>query len=649
MKLAAILLLPGVAHALPTFRDAIPNGRSVPHPTIDNAIWAGVGHLAVGGGGPRNPFGLAFAAQGYSWTTVLCEADSDGDGRSNGVELGDPDCMWSAGQQQAPSRPAQSHPGIVDEPSSTLPTDTCKDYDPPDDTQELEIGFSVPNQLDGIRTQYVCEQMQVQTPAPGIEWFHQIKSQPLVDTDVLHHMWIYLCDGASSDGNRVGEGAYACNGIEGNCQIVAGWALGGSDFCEPSHVGALLPFSNDGSAVFKVEAHYDNSKEEVTTDQSGMRLHLTSQLRTFDSGQVIVGMDYYDRQFTLPPGQTNAQLTNICPTKATQRLNHAVWVYTWNPHMHLYGTKLVTEHYRCGRKIGEIGNIDGFEFDNQQTYVLETPIKILPGDALVTTCTFDTMDATQSITGGEETTNEMCDNYLTYYPSAYTVSEPSLFTACSSFDQGINPAFVDYDDTTPFASLDLSGSIFVENYESDPTQNLAPCCSTETCEQEYLSRANQACAIDLDCVNNLVCESGVCVAASITPTPAPTPAPVGFGCFPGTSSVEILNQSKRELKDVQLGDMVHVGNGRYEPLYSFGHYDPHNHREYLEITTDKTSLQVSKSHMLFTVKNGATSAKLVQVGDELIDGHDNKLTVNAIKSVQALGMFAPLLHLARLW
>ena len=32
-----------------------------------------------------------------TWTVSLCNADSDGDGVANGVELGDPDCVWTQG------------------------------------------------------------------------------------------------------------------------------------------------------------------------------------------------------------------------------------------------------------------------------------------------------------------------------------------------------------------------------------------------------------------------------------------------------------------------------------------------------------------------------------------------------------------------
>lgn len=45
-----------------------------------------------------------------TWTEALCRADSDGDGKTNGEELGDPDCTWTTGQQPRVS-PAPSHPG----------------------------------------------------------------------------------------------------------------------------------------------------------------------------------------------------------------------------------------------------------------------------------------------------------------------------------------------------------------------------------------------------------------------------------------------------------------------------------------------------------------------------------------------------------
>jgi len=64
----ALLLLPIIVcfvEAYPTFQPLIPNGVNVPNPCEPNTTWPGVGHKLVGGTGDRNPFGLAFANNGF--------------------------------------------------------------------------------------------------------------------------------------------------------------------------------------------------------------------------------------------------------------------------------------------------------------------------------------------------------------------------------------------------------------------------------------------------------------------------------------------------------------------------------------------------------------------------------------------------------
>ena len=45
-----------------------------------------------------------------TWTRELCMMDSDGDGRTNGEELGDPRCVWTP-RGGAPTNTASGHPG----------------------------------------------------------------------------------------------------------------------------------------------------------------------------------------------------------------------------------------------------------------------------------------------------------------------------------------------------------------------------------------------------------------------------------------------------------------------------------------------------------------------------------------------------------
>jgi hypothetical protein len=85
----------------------------------------------TGGGTPRNPFGLAVEelvtpnGEEVFWGAELAALDSDGDGFTNGEELGDPDGTWQEGDA-APGTPDEithpgdpdSHPPIVEEPTA---------------------------------------------------------------------------------------------------------------------------------------------------------------------------------------------------------------------------------------------------------------------------------------------------------------------------------------------------------------------------------------------------------------------------------------------------------------------------------------------------------------------------------------------------
>jgi hypothetical protein len=51
--------------------------------------------------GHTGDFGWDFKNQGFAWTTTLCLDDTDGDGQSNGLELGDPCCIWTEGATPA--------------------------------------------------------------------------------------------------------------------------------------------------------------------------------------------------------------------------------------------------------------------------------------------------------------------------------------------------------------------------------------------------------------------------------------------------------------------------------------------------------------------------------------------------------------------
>jgi hypothetical protein len=81
-------------------------------------------HVSPQGGGPRNDFGseveLLVTPNGREefWGPELAAKDSDGDGLTNGEELGDPEGIWVSGETPAGSSALASLPGLA---SSTPP------------------------------------------------------------------------------------------------------------------------------------------------------------------------------------------------------------------------------------------------------------------------------------------------------------------------------------------------------------------------------------------------------------------------------------------------------------------------------------------------------------------------------------------------
>ncbi len=86
-SLALLLAVPD-ASALSSYQSRVPNG------TVSSCDTC---HDPVAGPPVLNQFGGAFLTAGLAWTPALAALDSDGDGFTNGQELGDPAGAWTPG------------------------------------------------------------------------------------------------------------------------------------------------------------------------------------------------------------------------------------------------------------------------------------------------------------------------------------------------------------------------------------------------------------------------------------------------------------------------------------------------------------------------------------------------------------------------
>lgn len=88
MLLLLSLFLIGSTYAYQQDLAKLPNG---------NTYGITLGHPG-GATKKATPFASSFYSAGQKWSKAFCQADSDGDGQSNGLEMGDPCCLWVVGK-----------------------------------------------------------------------------------------------------------------------------------------------------------------------------------------------------------------------------------------------------------------------------------------------------------------------------------------------------------------------------------------------------------------------------------------------------------------------------------------------------------------------------------------------------------------------
>ncbi|EDO42991.1 predicted protein, partial [Nematostella vectensis] len=197
-------------------------------------------------------------------------------------------------------------------------------------------------------------------------------------------------------------------------EITAAWGVGGGAFVYPDHVGYPIGMQDSGS-ILVMEVHYDNP-EKLTGrfDSSGVRFYYTDKLRLYDSGTWSVG-DSVNTWMMVPPKQEEWISEGHCPHQCTKQLlenttlpEKGINVFASFLHTHLAGKATVM---LCVFHVRFLPTLLPQEI---QALPLERHIR--PGDDVIHYCKYNTMDRQKTVFGGFGTKDEMCINFMLYYP-----------------------------------------------------------------------------------------------------------------------------------------------------------------------------------------------------------------------------------------
>ncbi|XP_055988646.1 dopamine beta-hydroxylase [Sorex fumeus] len=289
----------------------------------------------------------------------------------------------------------------------------------PPDTHSLDV--RAPNVLiPAQETTYWCYITELPAAFPR---HHIVMYEPIVtegNEALVHHMEVFQCApqfesvpsfNGPCDSKMKPESLNYCR------HVLAAWALGAKAFYYPQEAG--VAFGGKGASRFlRLEVHYHNPlKITGRLDTSGIRLHYTATLRPFDAGIMELGL-VYTPVMAIPPREHAFVLTGHCPDTCTQvALPPAgIRIFASQLHTHLSGRKVETMLLRDGRELELVNRDPHYSPHFQEIRMLKELVTVRPGDVLVTSCTYNTEDREEVTVGGFGILQEMCVNYVHYYP-----------------------------------------------------------------------------------------------------------------------------------------------------------------------------------------------------------------------------------------
>ncbi|XP_020493768.2 dopamine beta-hydroxylase [Labrus bergylta] len=237
---------------------------------------------------------------------------------------------------------------------------------------------------------------------------------------IVHHMEVFEC---SPDMRDVPQYSGSCDdkmkpGKLNFCRhVLAAWAMGAEAFYYPPDAG--MPMGGQGSSRFlRLEVHYHNPLViSGRRDSSGIRLYYTTSLRRYDAGIMELGL-VYTPIMAIPPKQHAFYLNGYCTSKCTKTAlpPGGIYVFASQLHTHLAGRGVRTVLVRGGKELEVVQEDQHFSTHYQTIRVLRKMVNVLPGDVLITKCTYNTEDRSKPTVGGFGIMEEMCVNYIHYYP-----------------------------------------------------------------------------------------------------------------------------------------------------------------------------------------------------------------------------------------
>lgn len=568
----------------------------------------------------------------------------------------------------------------------------------------LATGYEIPADVD---TTYACTTEQV----PIEEGRMIVAVEPLINDDMMergmvHHFTVYLCEG--EEYYNVTKNTVTCGGNDGDddednvfgplgnnmarcTNFVYGYAKGSGRLVYPDDVGVSVTAKRP---YLVMETHFDNAQRlPGIKDSSGVRVYYTDTARKHRAGSILVGdslVSLYGKQVV---HEHHYQFS--CPSACTSRLEQPINLFTSFLHMHTTGREIYTNVFRGGELVHRLNSVNFWSDSFQQTRVLQPPVVLTPGDTLQLSCIYDTRKRPNTTFGGG-TLNEMCMDFIMYWPLQTDEETGHEFNLCTFFEFGgdINQNgtvcaengrltdFFNSPETFPMApNPELNDTAGAPTLFGQ-VQNVDTCDAHDseveaTLEPDNIIDSNDMAPSNIPLVpttpapattstGNVTPSSSASPSVTAAPVPlvdvdesnndeaVPTPPTTADDdddvCFPASATVQLRGGVLKRMDELVVGDDVLVASSsstdleQYSTVFMFTHRD-HSvvYNNFVTLRTHANhSLTVTAGHYVYVDDGQLVQARHVRVGQRLGKSNDDGMVVVNVKSnVRVRGLFNP--------
>lgn len=266
----------------------------------------------------------------------------------------------------------------------------------PDISLKPAVPFEMPVQDD----LYVCFGIE----APSDIARHITAIAPRIDNEkILHHILVLQ---SPTPVTAQGE---PCEFVNLDWKLLYAWGPGTPAMVLPEEAG--FPIGPDDPGHFVIQIHYNNILGLVgETDQSGVDFCTTTDLRANDADVMAFGGIDFE------PIGANSVASTTCSLDISAQVAPFLpvnIVRSW-PHMHQLGREFESVVKRANGETVTLASVPNYDFDYQITYPNDK-VELNVGDSVHTTCTWQNPSSAPAVFG-EGTGDEMCFNFVTYYP-----------------------------------------------------------------------------------------------------------------------------------------------------------------------------------------------------------------------------------------